>query len=200
MTTLTIQDIDSLLDSILNTSSIVTPDILFNVLLPSQDADLRNIIESSIVDLDKQFGDNNGVLDIGDYNLLVKAIKSNPLVCASFFIVLSSDIVHIYKSATKSGTVFKSKADFVFSVILYIVLRSILIKDKTKDFIVDNKQFVYILVSELYSAYTYFVVTDKGLDKLNAKIYSCYLSVCKSKTIAKNTAVVKAEMKKQVSV
>lgn len=195
--TLTQTNIDNMVNSIINSPDPLTPDSLFNVLLPSQDVALKSAIDSTMLALDKQFGNGDGVLGIEDFRLLITAIKSNHMVGCSFCVVLCMHMYSVYKAAIASPAL--SKTDLMFSVLLYIVLVSVLKTHQTHNFIVQNKELITELANTIYSAYYYFIVTENGLAKIENGMKSCWAKIWARHTIATNTSAVKVQLKKNIS-
>jgi hypothetical protein len=61
--------------------------MIFNILLPNQGTEFTKAVSDLLSTIDKEFGDNNGVLGFNDFLHLKRSIEKNTFVLFSFFIV-----------------------------------------------------------------------------------------------------------------
>jgi hypothetical protein len=175
--------------------------MIFNILLPNQGPEFTKAVSDLLSTIDKEFGDNNGVLGFNDFLHLKRSIEKNTFVLFSFFIVMRSKIVPLYSQYKKAQKI--KMSDFVFATTLAIILMSIIKeKENSREYVNNHKDEITTFVYMIYGGYSSFIHSSKQVEKMRSfmqKVANKMFSRCKKTTLPINdhVEVIKGVINKQ---
>ncbi len=152
------QLIEKIVNNIIYSNRTTTENMtyLYETILGKYQPELKIKIDATLTLIDKKFGDNDGMLGTGDFIKIKRGMEQSKVFTASFCYVMSYNIKQIYESMKNVHFTDDELANFIFAVMVYIILL-LLVKENNEKYIKDNKDEIIIMLNNLYAGYYVYV-------------------------------------------
>jgi hypothetical protein len=209
--TLSLTDLQNLCTTIENSNGEATNQLVtdtFNTLFsnfvtPSTSVAIQQSIISLLTAFEQVAGNASGTLTASDFSNFGATIKADPLVLTSFLATITAQSMTIYNELTTSGNITvmskESVADFVFRVIVFIIVVSVVkTNNGVTDYLQNNMTQVFSLLTVVYDAYLTFIASNAIFAELWAWLQSEFRALGASKCCVSFKALFTSSQKAQV--